>query len=116
MINDDIIDKLSEKYKLPPEQIKLVISSFWDGFRYYLTHPLEAKGGIWIHNLLTFYISQKKINNYMERLKLLEFKRKPSAETSKIEFYEELTKVKTKNERQKGYKIFNKRSGEETPE
>ncbi len=71
MINEDIIDKLSEKHKLPPEQIKLVIASFWDGFRYYLTHPLEAKAGIWIHNLLTFYMSEKKIKNYMERLKLI---------------------------------------------
>lgn len=116
MINDDIIDKLSEKHNLPPEQIKLIINSFWNGFRYYLTHPLESKGGIWIHNLLTFYMSTKKLNNYIERLKLIEFQRSPTADTSKIEFYEELLKIKIKNERQKSIKVHDQRSGEETPE
>lgn len=115
MINEDIIDKLSEKYKLPPEQIKLVINSFWNGFRYYLVHPLEAKDGICIHNFLSFYMSKKKIINYMERLKLIEFQRPPTADTSKIEFYEELLNNKVKYERQKSKPLHDQRSSKGAP-
>lgn len=60
-MNPDIIEKLAKKYNLPEEQIKIVIQSFYDGLRYYLSNPLEAKGGIIIHNFITFYINFKRL-------------------------------------------------------
>jgi hypothetical protein len=61
MINDEIIQKLARKHDLPEAQIKLVIQSFYDGLRYYLSNPLESKGGIIIHNFITFYINFKRL-------------------------------------------------------
>lgn len=112
--NEEIIEKLAKKHGLPEEQIKLVINSFWDGFRYYLTHPLESKDGIWIHNLFSFYIDKRKVQNFIERLKLTTFQNKPSTDKHKIEFYQELLDNKNKYERQKKKPIFNKRLSEES--
>lgn len=110
-MNEEIIKKLAEKYNLPEEQIKLVVGSFWDGLRHYLTHPLEAKDGIIVHNFLSFYIGQRKIKNYIDRLKLKTFKRTPKSETSQVEFYEELLQNKIKYERQKTKTIHNEPIG-----
>lgn len=113
MNHDEIIKKLAEKHGLPEEQIKLVVGSFWDGLRHYLTHPLEAKDGIIVHNFLSFYIDIRKIKNYIERLKLKTFKRTPKSETSQIGFYEELLQNKIKYERQKKRPVHNQRPSEE---
>lgn len=101
MTHNEIIKKIAEKRNLPEAQVKLVIDSFWNGFRYYLTNPLEAKDGIIIHNFLSFYINIFKIKMFIERLKLRNFKREPTAETSQISFYEKLLNNKIKYERQK---------------
>lgn len=110
MTHNDILKKLAEKYNLPEEQIKLVVTSFYNGFRHYLTNPLESKDGILIHNFLSFYIDKKKIKNFIERLKLKDADYKPTAEQNKIEFYEELLKNKVKYERQKTKTNDNQRS------
>ncbi len=111
-----IIEKISKERKLPPEQVKMVIDSLYDGLRYYLTNPLETKDGIILHNFLSFYIDEKKVNKYVERLKLKQFKNPPRSEESQLEFYDDLLKVKKKYERQKKQPVFNQQFGTRTPQ
>ena len=112
----EIIDKLSEKHKLPPEQIKIVINSVYDGLRYYLTNPLETKDGILIHEFLSFYIDEKKITKYIKKLELKDFKNPPRSDENKIDFYTDLLNLKNKYERQKKKPIFNEQFGTGTSE
>lgn len=113
-MHDEIFEELSRKHGLPKDQIKLVINSLYDGLRYYLTHPLEAKDNITIHNFLAFYIDTKKIEKYIKRLKLKTFKKQPTSEESQIEFYDELLQIKKKYERQKKESVFNKQLSKRT--
>lgn len=101
MVHDEVIKTIAKNRGLSEEQVRQAISSYFDGLRYYITHPLEAKNGIIMHGILTFYIRRSKIETFIERLKLKNFKRKPTADTSNIEFYEELLNVSKKYERQK---------------
>ena len=52
-MNEEKLQELSKKHNLPEEQIKLIIRSFNDGLRHYLSHPLDAlkvwEGGMSFH-------------------------------------------------------------------
>lgn len=112
MRQSDIIDRLKKKHPdMTEEAIKLTIRSFHDGFRYYLSHPEECKGGILINGLLALTISPKKIEKFIKKLKYenlelrsSEFSKKHTTREEVIEYYENLLKTVTKHERQKGTK------------
>lgn len=109
-MNEEKLRELSKKYNLPEEQIKLIIRSFNDGLRHYLSHPLEAKGGIMIHNLVTFYTNEKRVKREIERMKLKEFKNKPKVLEESIDFHYKLLETATKYERQKSKIISDQQS------
>lgn len=104
------IDDLRSKYPhYSEEQIKLVLNSFYDGLRHYLTHPLETKGGIIINNFITIYIKPAKIEKYLERLEI-GTKRKLTPKAADVEFYKQLLQQIKDNERQTELKTKYKRS------
>lgn len=99
---DDIITSLARKHKLPEEQVELIIRSFYDGLRYYLSNPLESKSGIMIHNLVTFYINQKRVLKEIERVKVKkDYFKESKGLNNNLEFLTQLLENTYKYERQK---------------
>lgn len=100
-MNEEIIERLAEKHDMSEEQVKLIIKSFYDGLRHYLSHPLEAKGGVMVHGLLTFYINEKKLKKQIEKIELKQFTNKQNAYEEKLTFHNDILENISKYERQK---------------
>lgn len=119
MYTKKVINKLLEKHpNLNEEQVVLILNSFYDGFRYYCTNPLECRSKILINGLLSITIPTKKIKKYILAIKLKEnilteeeFEQyKQKTKSKDIEIYEQLLKINSKYERQKKKQIYNERS------
>jgi len=95
----DHIEELAKKYNMSEEQIKLILNNFWTGFRYYMTHPLESKGGIHVKGLFTLWIDTWKVQEFIERLKRQDIR--TIRKQQSVEFYEQLLRQLKKYERQK---------------
>ena len=99
-MNEHIIVKLAKKYNLPEEQINLVIQSFFNGLRHYLVTPLESKGGIILHDLMTFYINRKRLLTTIDSLNRRKDTIKPDVYNEQLEFFTNLLNNTYKYERQ----------------
>jgi hypothetical protein len=91
---DDIFKAVAKELNISEDKVKFVMKNFWLGFRYYLTHPLEAGNGIWLEKFLRFYIPEWAVAKVVENLK-------PG--TFKHEFYSKLLK-QLRDEKQKSKK------------
>lgn len=56
MIDEDLIKYIANRLKVDKKLVEVVEAEFWRSLRYYISHPLEAKQGILINNLMTFHI------------------------------------------------------------
>ena len=114
MRQSDILDELKRKHPdLTEETIKLILKSFHDGFRYYLSRPHEAKSGILINNFLCAYIPAKRIQKFINDMKTKGvttrkdvYLKTDTAERSEelLSYYENLLKIVNEHERQNGKK------------
>ena len=95
---DDIMYTLKKEFDIPEDQLELIISSFWKGFRYYLTSPLESKGKILLPHLGSFNIDVYSVNRMIEKIEQKEIKRTQTVKS--LEFYKELAEKLKENERQ----------------
>ncbi len=101
MTQEDIKSTLLDKYPhISEEHLNLIIKDFWSSIRGYLTDPLKSRGGIILHNLLSFDIAEGRLVKFAKLLK------NPDVDHSKfkkndIELYEQLIKQKEKYARQK---------------
>jgi hypothetical protein len=66
---EDIIKATARELKISEEKVKFVVKNFWLGVRYFLTHPLEAGGGLWIEQFLRFTIPVWAIKRVLPNLK-----------------------------------------------
>jgi len=113
MRQSDILDTLKRKHPhLTEETIKLILRSFHDGFRYYLSRPEESKSGILINNLMCAYVPAKKIEKFINDVKYKGAMIRQDANSKKIkqtkeeilEYYENLLQIVKQHERQNGKK------------
>lgn len=112
MRQSDILDRLKRKHSnLSEETIKLVLLSFHDALRYYLSHPEECKSGILINGLMSMSIPIKRLEKFIRKLKYegLEIRgdftaKERQTKEEVIEYYENLLQTVKKHERQTGKK------------
>ena len=116
MRQSDIIDKLAKRHpNMSTDQIKLILTSFHDGFRYYLSRPEECKGGILINGLLSATVPIKRVEKFIHDIKIknlairhdINSKRHKRTKEEVIEYYENLLTILKKHERQKRTKSDN---------
>lgn len=98
MKQQEIFEVLKHEFNLEEKQTKLIIDSFWNGLRKYLTNPLESKGRIIIPHIGTFNISKTSVDTMKNKLEQKEVKRLQTVRS--IDFYTELANVLKTNERQ----------------
>ena len=110
----EILKELSQKHHLPYSQVKEIIDSFYDGWKYYLMNPMESKGGILINGFVNTYIDPKKITNFIERRKMGMKKSRHSIPSD--DFYNELLNYKKTYERQKSKRVHDEGSSIELSE
>lgn len=92
----DIIYYTAEETGLSKKHVEHIEQQFWGAIRYYLTHPLLAKGGILIQGFGKFFMKPFIIKRVLNRL--LE---KSNGETTKrIKFYKTLLEFYGKENRQ----------------
>lgn len=101
----DFIAELAEKHRLPEEQVNEIIKSFYKGFKYYLTHPVETKAGILINNFITIHVSPTKLRRSIERLAITENKTEEQIGFEK--FYHELKATMEKHKLKPNPNTFN---------
>jgi len=82
----DIVYYTAEETGLSKQHVELIEKQFWDGVRYYLTHPLLAKGGILLHGLGKFFMKPFIIRRVLNRL----LERSNGEPTNRIKFYQTL--------------------------
>lgn len=111
MRQSDILNKLKEKNpNLTEETIKLILNSFHDGLRYYITHPEQCKGGILVNELFALKINPKKVEKFIYDVKYngikyrSDFRKTKKEEIDIVEYYENLLNTIKKYERQTGKK------------
>lgn len=114
MRQSDILDDLKRKHPdLTEETIKLILKSFHDGFRYYLSRPHEAKSGILINNFLCAHIPTKRIEKFINDVKTkgVTTRKDIYLQTNTVErseellsYYENLLKIVKEHERKNGKK------------
>lgn len=111
MLNDEILQQLAHKHNLPEEQIELIIKSFYNGLRHYLSNPLESKSGIMIHDLITFKINVNRLKKEIERIesKGHEYTQTRSLTNNNLEFHKKLLDNTSKYERQEKKPDIHKR-------
>jgi len=103
MTQDEIKSTIMDKYpNLTEKQYNLIVHDFWNAIRYYLVNPTEAKGGILIYNLLSFDISESRLNKY-QKISQMNHEAGTKNPFSKLEpaLYEKLIEQKRKYARQK---------------
>lgn len=117
MRQSDIFDKLKERNpNLTEDTIKLILTSFHDGLRHYISHPEECKGGILVNELFALKINPKKIEKFIYDVKYnnakyrSDFRVNHKTKEEIVEYYENLLKTITQYERQDGKKRHNDRS------
>jgi hypothetical protein len=68
MKNRGVIERTAARLNISEAQVEVIESQLWLAVRYYLSHPLEANGGILLNRFITFNPpSVKKIEWYLEK-------------------------------------------------
>jgi hypothetical protein len=67
MILKKTISLIKDKHpNLSEEQIELIIESFYKGFKYYASNPLESSEGILINGLMKLNYNYKKLDRLID--------------------------------------------------
>ena len=73
MILKKTISYIKDKHPdLSEEQIELIIESFYKGFKYYASNPLESSNGILINGLMKLNYNYKKLDRLINILETTE--------------------------------------------
>lgn len=99
MKQEEIKDFIINKHGISEEQYNLIIRDFYSTLRYYITNPLETKGGIFITGIGSFGINYRKVMRVIVNLNNKDLKRKLANQHS-IEFFEKLIDQLKRYERQ----------------
>lgn len=99
MRQSDIIDEIKKRNPTVSEEtIKLILRSFHNGLRHYLSHPEQSKSGILVNGLMSIYLPPKKIEKYIHNFKFkligerTESNKKKQSDEEVLQYYEDLLK------------------------
>lgn len=68
MKNKGVIERTASRLNMSEEHVAVIESQLWLGVRYYLSHPLEANGGILLNQFISFNPPPvKRIEWYLEK-------------------------------------------------
>lgn len=85
---EEIISKAAERLDKDPKLVKFVNDELWKAVRLYMSKPEEIKGRIYLNSFIKFYLSEKKLASYIQRMKT-----KPNVKQETIDYYENLFKL-----------------------
>lgn len=64
-MSKEIVNEVSKRTGLPPEQIEVIIADLWGGVKYYFYKPHEAKYGILLNEFIKIKLRRQKIRDYI---------------------------------------------------